>query len=588
MEQTPKADWKVILAILLCGLVFAFSQNQNYKRSQEIARAKARTAAVASSNGALAMTSPAGTSAMVTGTGSHAAFASATPSLKKVAEKVTLSNKVLDLTISSAGARPIAADLKQYKSSIDSTQDAGLVQLVATSNEGIAPLQAWFGDLTTSVIPIDAPFEKVREAANEAEFRYHGADGLTLTRTFATAEDEYLVSLTEEFKNEGTTVITGHPGLVWSANFRNASSRSSPVGEFGALSRVNNRTQRGNPSKPGDRSWLVFPASEFEYRYGGPVQWVGIDDRYFVAAAVPIDPPFDAPENVRFFHPGLHSIAALAIGPETKLEPGASRVFKYQLYLGPKDYQVLQKGGHELGDTIYWGRYPLEPISKGFWHFLRWLHGILGNWGWSIIVLTLIVRGALSPLAAKQMKSSQEFAAKSSRLKPQLDRLKEKFADDPMKLNTETMALYKTHGLSPFSPVIGCLPMLAQLPVWWALYKVLWGSIDLRQQPFAFWIHDLAAPDPYKILPVLLGAVTFVQTKLTPQAPGTDASQQKMMLYTMPLLFTFMMLYLPSGLVLYIFTSTVMNIGQQYYLRRKYPMNPPPKSPVVAAQSEAT
>ena len=156
-----------------------------------------------------------------------------------------------------------------------------------------------------SRVLMDAGFEKVREAANEAEFRYHGADGLTLTRTFTTAEDEYLVSLTEEFKNDGPAAITGHPGLVWSANFRNASSRSSPVGEFEALSRVNNRTQRGNPSKPGDRSWLVFPASEFEYRYGGPVQWVGIDDRYFVAAAVPIDPPFDAPENVRVFHPRI-------------------------------------------------------------------------------------------------------------------------------------------------------------------------------------------------------------------------------------------------------------------------------------------
>src|SRR4051812_26688241 len=154
MDQTPKADWKIILAILLCGLVFAWSQNQNYRRNQIAVAAKHKEqAAIAASNAALALTRP-----MVTSTMGGTAISAATPAPKKAAEIVTLSNKVLDLKISSDGARPVRADLKAYKSTIDSTQDQGLVQLVASSSNGVTPLQAWFGDAKSSRIPKDAAF----------------------------------------------------------------------------------------------------------------------------------------------------------------------------------------------------------------------------------------------------------------------------------------------------------------------------------------------------------------------------------------------------------------------------------------------
>ena len=226
MNETPKADWKIILAILLCGLVFAWSQNQNYRRQQIVEAArKKQQIAIAGSNGALAINTP-----MTMGTAGHATLAAATPT-KKAAEVVTLSNKVLDLAITSAGARPLSANLKAYKSTIDSTQDKGLVQLVATSSNGITPLQAWFGDLKSSRIPVDATFEKVHETSESVSFRYAGADGLTFTRTYATSSDEYLVNITEEVQNGSAAAISGRPGLVWSANLRGASAMRS-IGEF--------------------------------------------------------------------------------------------------------------------------------------------------------------------------------------------------------------------------------------------------------------------------------------------------------------------------------------------------------------------
>lgn len=602
MNETPKADWKAILAIILCGLVWLVWQNRSWKQQQERAAAAQKTAiaqqhaAVSGTAGSMAMTGSSGGNATATataggtGTGSTtgtstAVAAAPTPAPAPAAKKVTLSNKVLDLELSSAGARPVSADLKEYTTAIDTSKDAGLVQLVSSSNEGVVPLQAWFGTDKKSVLPAEAPFELVRSGDNEAVFHYTAPDGLSVTRTYTTSPEDYVVQVTDRFANAGSAPIRGQPGVVWSANLRGATALRT-TGEFEAIARSSNRTHHGNPKKPGDRSWLIFPVSEFEeFRYPGKVDWVAIGDRYFVAAVIPLEPEFNGADDVRVFHPGEHSIASLAIGPELTLAPGETRDVKYEVFLGPKDYSVLKRAGHGLGDTIDWGNVVIAPFSKGFWALFRWMHSLVGNWAISIVILTIIIRGALSPLAARQMKMSQDFAGKSQRLKPQLEALKKKYAEDPMALNRETMLLYKQHGLSPFSPMMGCLPMAAQLPIWWALDKVLVYSIDLRHQPLGLWIHDLAAPDPYKVLPILLGLVMFVQVKLTPQAPGTDPAQQKMMAFIMPVMFTVFMLTLPAGLVLYIFISTFMSIIQQYYLRRKYPMGGT-GTPAVARQTK--
>ena len=582
MEQQQQGpEKKAIVAILLCVAVWAVWMQMNTNKQKawrEAQRANATPTPIAGAmtagagtNGAVAMTATSGTG------GTIAAPGTPHESAGGVLWPITtakLSNKVLELELSSRGARPMSADLKQYRASIKAGQDASLVHLVTETINGsndVYPLAPWFGDAADSRIPSDAVFEQVSAEEHEVVYRWTGADGLQLTRTYRAEEDGYVVLFTEELKNVGTKPLTGRPGVVWATNFKGVKSGFMTPGdtEFTSAAGVNDRAQARNAKKPGE-----------ERIYGGLVDWIGITDRYFAAAIVPLEPRIDSKDAVHFFKPGTKSTAAMALHPELTLEPGASRLFQYQLYLGPKDYTLLLKAGHNLDRTIAWGGV-LTPISKGLWHALRWFHSWTNNWGLAIIVLTVIIRGLLSPLAAKQMKSANEFAGKSAKLKPALDRLREKHKDDAMALNRETMLLYKQHGLSPFSPLVGCLPILIQMPIWFALYRVLYNSIDLRQAPFAFWIQDLAAPDPWRVLPVLLGGVTFIQMKLTPNT-GMDPAQARMMLYTMPLIFTLPMMGLPSGLVLYIFTSTLMNITQQWYLRRIIP--PAGGTSTVAAQ----
>lgn len=579
MEQQQGPEKKAIVAILLCVAVWAVWMQMNTNKQKawrEAQRANATPTPIAGTmtsgtNGAVAL-APA-----TTGTGGNIAAAGTQAggaSWPVVTAK--LSNKVLDLELSTKGARPVAADLKQYKATIKAGQDASLVHLVTETINGsnaVYPMVPWFGTAQNSVIPADAVFEQVSATDDEVVYRWASAEGLQLTRTYRTEEDGYLVLVTEELKNVGAKSFTGRPGVVWATNFKGVKSSFFTPGdtEFTAAAGVNDRAQAKNAKKPGE-----------DRVYGGLVDWVGITDRYFAAAVVPIEPRIDARDAVRFFKPGTKSTAAMALHPETTLDPGASRTYAYKLYLGPKDYTLLLKAGHNLDRAMDWGMF--KPISKGLWHLLRWFQSWTRNWGLAIIVLTVIIRGLLSPLAAKQMRSANEFAAKSLKLKPALDKLREKHKDDPMTMNRETMLLYKQHGLSPFSPLVGCLPILIQMPIWFALYKVLYNSIDLRQAPFALWIQDLAAPDPWKVLPVLLGAVTFIQMKLTPNT-GMDPAQARMMLYTMPLVFTLPMMGLPSGLVLYIFTSTLMNITQQWYLRR---IIPPSGTSAVPAQGGAT
>lgn len=231
--------------------------------------------------------------------------------------------------------------------------------------------------------------------------------------------------------------------------------------------------------------------------------------------------------------------------------------FALRFYVGPKDYNELSKvpGLKKLIDygTFAVVAYPLLEL-------LRFFHKFIHNFGVAIILLTVLVRALFYPLSQKSMKSMKAM----QNLQPQIAAIKEKHKDDQKKLNEEQMALFKVHKVNPAG---GCLPMLVQLPVFIALYAVLGNSIELFHAPFFGWIQDLSTKDPFYIYPVLMGAAMFLQQKMTPSA-GMDPAQQKMM-YFMPVIFTFMMINLPSGLTLYIFVSTLLGVLQQGALKDK-------------------
>ena len=202
----------------------------------------------------------------------------------------------------------------------------------------------------------------------------------------------------------------------------------------------------------------------------------------------------------------------------------------------------------------------LSPLSDFFFFILEFIHETLGiSWSWSIVILTVIVRIALIPLTWRQIKSMRALQA----LAPEIKALQEKYKDNKQLLNQKTMEFYQENKVSPFG---SCLPLLLQMPVWLALYATLQTSVELYRQPF-LWVKDLTAYDPFYILPLAMGASSFVMQKISPQP--ADNAQAKMLLYFMPAFFTFIMLKLPAGLTLYIFVNNLLSIAQQQWIMRK-------------------
>lgn len=233
--------------------------------------------------------------------------------------------------------------------------------------------------------------------------------------------------------------------------------------------------------------------------------------------------------------------------------------YPFELYIGPKDISKLKESQVGLEDSLdFW---ILGFISKPLLYLLRWFYSLVPNWLFAIAMLTILVKVALLYWTQKSFTQMQRMA----QLKPLMEELKERYGKDKERLNQEMMNLYKREKVNPLG---GCLPMLLQMPIWIALYRTIYCAVELFQAPLGLWIQDLSAPDPYFVLPLLLGASMFLQQKLSPTT--MDSAQAKMMLYVMPIMFTVFMLFLPSGLNVYILINTLLSMLQQWYLRKKF------------------
>ena len=233
--------------------------------------------------------------------------------------------------------------------------------------------------------------------------------------------------------------------------------------------------------------------------------------------------------------------------------------FKLSGYIGPKEHVKLKAINPELTDVIEYGFFTF--ISKPLFSWLAFLHGIFGNWGWAIVAMTITVRLVLYPLTYKGMVSMNKL----KELAPKVKELQKKYADDKQKLNTHMMELYKKNGANPMG---GCLPIVLQIPVFFAVYRVLQNAIELKGAPWIFWVHDLAIKDPYFILPVLMGITMFLHQRITPTS-FTDPMQEKIMKF-LPLIFTFFFVSFPAGLTLYWFTNNIASIVQQFYVNKLF------------------
>jgi len=282
--------------------------------------------------------------------------------------------------------------------------------------------------------------------------------------------------------------------------------------------------------------------------------WVALVQHYFVSALLP-------PQNVareiytKKVDNNLYAVGTIL--PLGTVAPGATASMSTPLYSGPQESDRLEKlaPGLELVKDYGW----LTIIAKPIFWLMEKIHDVLGNWGWTIIVLTILIKLAFFPLSAASYRSM----AKMKTVTPKMQSIRERYKNDPQKMNQALMELYRTEKINPLG---GCLPILVQIPVFIALYWVLLASVEMRNAPWLGWIQDLASPDPYYILPIIMAVSMFIQTKLNPTPP--DPIQAKVMLF-MPIIFSVFFFFFPAGLVLYWVVNNILSIGQQWVITKK-------------------
>ncbi len=382
------------------------------------------------------------------------------------------------------------------------------------------------------------------------EMTHTDSAGVEVTKRFTFERGSYLIGIEYEINNSSSA--------VWQANV------------FGQI----NRNTFPDPSSAGGvgmSTFLGFALTSIDDPYIKvkfedinnampshelPGGWIGLSQHYFLSAWIP---PVEAintfstrisPQNTSEFIGGFTS-------QEFTVTPGTVGKQNLRFYAGPKDLYALQAISSNLDLTIDYG--VLWFIAAPIYWLLRQIATLVGNYGWSILLLTVCVKGIFYKLSATSYRSM----ANMRRVMPKMTQLKERYGDDKMKLQKATMELYQKEKINPFG---GCLPMLVQMPVFIALYWVLMESVELRQAPFILWIKDLSAMDQYFVLPLLMGASMFVQSLLSP-APA-DPTQAKVMKF-MPVIMTIFFLWFPAGLVLYWLTNSVLGILQQWYITRK-------------------
>ncbi|GAU08652.1 membrane protein insertase YidC [Desulfoplanes formicivorans] len=292
---------------------------------------------------------------------------------------------------------------------------------------------------------------------------------------------------------------------------------------------------------------------------GNGLKWAGIENNYFILALAPLSGDMGIKAKLE------GDVYRLLVGQNLIIEPGQSQRLSCTYYLGPKKNSAMASAPNELKRSIHYGWFDIiaKPLIKG----LNFLYTYVGNYGVAIIILTIIIKILFWPLSQKSYKSME----KMKKIQPLMAQVREKYKDDRDQMNKEVMRLYKAHKVNPAG---GCLPMILQIPVFFALYQALLGAIELRHAPFIahlpmtdlVWLADLSAKDPFYITPIIMGATMFLQQKMTPTAG--DPTQAKIMLF-MPIVFTFIFLNFPSGLVIYWMVNNILSIAQQWMIARK-------------------
>ena len=358
----------------------------------------------------------------------------------------------------------------------------------------------------------------------------YSSEGYSIRRTYTFKNNDYGIDLRDEVGGLNSYWIT--LGKDFGIHEKDESVHFGPV-----------------VLKDADRMEFVAKKLTEPKNFKEGVKWIAQEDKYFFSSIV----PKVQIEDSKVWSKNGDALAAL------KLPAGVSNYF---IYAGPKEYDTLKKYGVGLEHIVDFGFFSI--LARPLFWLMKVFYDIFPNYGVAIIILTIIVRIPFIPLINKGQKSMKKLQD----IQPRMAEIKEKYKKDPQKMQKEIMELYKKHKVNPMG---GCLPMLLQIPVFFALYKVLLIAIELRGAPFMLWIKDLSVKDPYYILPIIMGATMVIQQKMTPST--MDPTQQKIMMI-MPIVFTLMFLTFPSGLVLYWLVNNVLSIAQQWHMNKKLAKQP--------------
>ena len=482
-----------------------------------------------------------------------------TPSGRE-ARQIHISTPLADIILSEKGAGITALTLKKYHEAIGA--DAPGKVIIGEAAEGQNLLFSLEdvdqGKSLAAVYQVQTAADRidVQDKSVSVEFDWVSQDGIEIRKRYTFQPDSYLIDLEIAVKNRGASTFQSRSRLMLVRKLEEGGRKIAFEGPEGLIDKSLKEIKVKDDAQKVDVAGLIT--------------WIGITSRYFMINAIPTEPVTGSVEAVHF-KGGL--VKAALIDAESVFSPGQEKIYKYRIFAGPKSAQLLNSYGYQLSKSINFGWF--DFLAKPFLWIMNQIYRVIPNYGVAIILLTAMTKIVLWPLGAKSYKSMNQM----KRMQPLMAEIREKYKNDKKKMNEEMMGLYRTYKVNPMG---GCLPMVLQLPVFLALYNMLYGAIELRHAPFMLWINDLSAPDrlfhfgfniPFMnppagipVLTIIMGATMFLQQKMTP-TPG-DPSQAKIMMF-MPLIFTVIFINFPSGLVLYWLVNNILSMGQQFFTQKK-------------------
>jgi len=469
---------------------------------------------------------------------------------------VTVKTDLFEVEINTAGGDIRRVTMQKQHSALDSTKTLTLMEpdpqhyFVTQSGllgEGLPNHKSAFQSEELSYsLPEGKDSVVVRLKAQ-------AANGIEVAKVFTFKRDSYLIDVAYEVTNKTDKPVSPFAYFQFLRDANPPAQQAAPTSSFGGVSVFAGPAVYTDESKYVKVTFKDVDNNKLNYPKKAKDGWIAIVQHYFVSAWL----PKEGAEREYFTNKvGDNLYTAGVVMPVGTIAPGATGTVDVHTYIGPQETERLEKVAPGFDVVVDYGW--LKLLAVPIFTVLKWIHGVVGNWGWSIILLTICIKLLFYPLNARAGRSMAQMKV----LAPKMEKLKEIYGEDRQKLNMAMMELYKTEKINPLG---GCLPILVQIPVFIALYWVLLASIELRHAPWLGWIQDLSAPDPYFILPVIYAVSMFVQTRLNPQP--ADPVQARVML-VMPIVFSVFFLFFPAGLVLYWVVQNLLSILQQWHINK--------------------